>query len=202
MMFPHKTEDSTKLPKPAADQPGHRSISTFFSHRHLDSNHPSLIHFSATPLFRLEKSSEKYAHLLKKKDVEHVGPIVNYLISQSGHTAYLGGDAVTNLFLHGRKKYKTLNILAILSGDDVDKYAGIMNSIISSNDGEFSMGFKYRVRKNRCDGCFKEVALARYVIEPRLEGPEKLLYPLRSSSIELDLTTQHRFSHAFDIGMP
>ncbi len=199
MMFPNRTEDIARQPGSDAAQPRHKSLAAFFSHRHLDASHPSLIHFSATPLFRLEKSSEKYAHLLKKKDVENVGPIVNYLISQSGHTAYLGGDAVKNLYFHGRKKYKTLNILAILSGDDVDKYAGIMNSIISSNDGEFSMGFKYRVRKNRCDGCFKEVALARYVIEPRLEGPEKLLYPLRSSSIELDLTTQHRFSHAYGI---
>ncbi len=202
MMFPNKTEDVTTPPRPDTEQVRHKSISAFFSHRHLDASHPSLIHFSTTPLFRLEKSPEKYAHLLKKKDVGHVGPIVNYLISQSGHTAYLGGDAVKNLYLYGRKKYKALNILAILSCEDVDKYAGIMNSIISSNDGEFSMGLKYRVRKNRCDGCFKDVALARYVIEPRLEGPEKLLYPLRSSSIELDLTTQHKFSHAFGIEMP
>ncbi len=201
-MFLHRTEDQTKPLTPAAEQPRHRSISAFFSHRDLNASHPSLIHFSTTPLFRLERSSEKYAHLLKKKDIEHVSPIVNYLISQSGHRAYLGGEAVTNLYLHGRKKYKALNILAILSGDDVDKYAGIMNSIISSNDGEFSMGMRYRVRKNRCDGCFKEVALARYIIEPRLVGPEKLLYPLRSSSIELDLTTEHRFSQAFGIGMP
>ncbi len=202
MMFPNKTEDIASPPGPDTEPVRHKSLSAFFSHRHLDASHPSLIHFSTTPLFRLERSSEKYAHLLKKKDVEHVGPIVNYLISQSGHTAYLGGDAVRNLYLYGRKKYKVLNILAILSCEDVDKYAGIMNSIISSNDGEFSMGLKYRVRKNRCDGCFKDMALARYVIEPRLEGPEKLLYPLRSSSIELDLTTQHKFSHAFGITVP
>jgi hypothetical protein len=72
-----------------------------------------------------------------------------------------------------------------------------MNSIISSNDGAFSMGLKYRVRKNRQDGCFKEIALARYFIEPRLEHLEKLLYPLRSSTIELNLTTQQKFSQAF-----
>ncbi len=202
MTIPHRIEDPRVPQNPAAAQLRQRSISAFFPHRKLNASHPSLIHFSTTPLFRLERSSEKYAHLLKKKDVENVGPIVNYLISQSGHTAYLGGDAVKNLYLHGKKKYKTLNILAILSGEDVDKYADIMNSIILSNDGEFSMGFKYRVRKNRCEGCFRDVAIARYVIEPRLEGPEKLLYPLRSSSIELDLTTEHRFSHAFGIAAP
>jgi len=196
-MFPHRTKDVINSLKTPTERPRQKSISAFFAHGHLGANHPSLIHFSTTPLFRLEKSPEKYAHLLKKKDVEHVGPIVNYLINQSGHVAYLGGEAVKNLYLHGRRKYKSLNILAILTGDDVDKYTSIMNSIISSNDGAFSMGLKYRVRKNRCDGCFKDVALARYVIEPRLEGPEKLLYPLRSSAIELDLTTQHRFSDAF-----
>jgi hypothetical protein len=91
-------------------------------------------------------------------------------------------------------------MLAILNnGDEVDKYSSIMNNIISSNDGAFSMGMKYRVRKNRNDGCFKDIAHARYVIEPRLEGPEKLLYPFRSSVIELDITTQHRFFHAFGI---
>ncbi len=197
-MSQHKTEDVTELPKPS-EPLRKKSLSAFFSHRHLDVNHPSLIHFSTTPLFRLEKSAEKYAHLLKKKDVEHIGPIVNYFISHSGHVIYLGGDAVKNLYLHGKKKYKSLTMLAILTGDDVDKYASTMNNIISSNDGAFSMGLKYRVRKNRSDGCFKDIALARYVIEPRLEGPEKLLYPLRSSAIELDLTTRHRFSHAFGI---
>lgn len=198
-MFQHKTEDVTAFPKPASEPHRRKSLSAFFSHDHLDINHPSLIHFSSTPLFRLEKSSEKYAHLLKKKDVEHVGPIINYFISHSGHVVYLGGDAVKNLYLHGKKKYKSLTVLAILTSDEVDKYASTMNNIISSNDGAFSMGLKYRVRKNKCDGCFKDIALARYVIEPRLEGPEKLLYPLRSSEIELDLTTQNRFSHAFGI---
>jgi hypothetical protein len=59
------------------------------------------------------------------------------------------------------------------------------------------MGLKYRVRKNRQDGCFKEIALARYLIEPRLESLEKLLYPLRSSTIDLNLTTQQKFSQTF-----
>jgi hypothetical protein len=74
-----------------------------------------------------------------------------------------------------------------------------MNNIISANDGAFSLGLKYQVKKNRCEGCFKEIALARYIIEPRLEGPEKLLYPFRPASIELDLTTQQRFSDAFGL---
>ncbi len=198
-MSQYKTEDVTKLPKPAPEPLRKKRLSAFFSHGRLDVNHPSLIHFSTTPLFRLEKSAEKYAHLLKKKDVEHIGPIVNYFISHSGHVVYLGGDAVKNLYHHGRKKYKSLTMLAILTGDDVDKYASTMNNIISSNDGAFSMGLKYRVGKNRGGGCFKDIALARYVIEPRLEGPEKLLYPLRSSAIELDLTTRQMFSHAFGI---
>lgn len=197
-MFPRRIKDVINSLKTSSERPGQKSFFAFFTHKSLDASHPSLIHFSTTPLFRLERSPEKYEHLLKKKDVEHIGPIVNYLIRQSGRVAYLGGEAVKNLYLHGKKKYKSLNILAILTCEDVDKYASIMNSIISSNDGAFSMGLKYRVRKNRCDGCFKDVALARYIIEPRLEGPEKLLYPLRSSAIELDLTTQNRFSDAFD----
>jgi hypothetical protein len=175
------------------------SISAFLSKDPLDDDQPSLIHFSTTPLFRLEKNPEKYAHLLKKKDVEHIAPIVNYFIRGSGHIVYLGGDAVRNLYLHGRKKYRSLTMLAILTGEEVERYTDVMNNIISSNDGAFSLGMKYRVRKNRCDGCFKEIARARYVIEPRLEGPEKLLYPFRSSAIELDLTTRQRFSHAFGV---
>jgi hypothetical protein len=198
-MSHQNTEDLIRPPKPAAGPPEKKGISAFFSHGPLRASHPSLIHFSATPLFRLEKTPEKYAHLLKKKDIEHVCPIVNYFICNSEHVVYLGGDAVKNLYLHGRKKYKALNILALLTGPEVDKYSWILNNIISSNDGAFSMGFKYRVRKNRQDGCFKEIALARYIIEPRLEGPEKLLYPLRSSTIELDLTTRHRFSEAFGV---
>jgi hypothetical protein len=198
-MFRRKTEDLTKHPKSASELPENKCISAFFSPAPLDDNQPSLIHFSSTPLFRLEKCPEKYAHLLKKKDVKHIAPIVNYFISKSGHIVYLGGDVVKNLYFHSKKNYKVLNLLAILTSQDVDKYSSIMNSIISSNDGAFSMGFKYRVRKNRSDGCFKDIALARYIIEPRLEGPEKLLYPLRSSTIELDLTSQHRFYHAFGL---
>lgn len=161
---------------------------------------PSLIHFSSTPLFRLEKNPETYAHLLKKKDTDNVVPIINYFIGNSGHALYLAGDAVKNLYLHGkRKKYKTLHMLAILTDADADKYASIMNCIISANDGAFSLGLRYRIRKNRCDGCFREIAHARYAIEPRLVGPEKLLYPFRPSTIELDLTTRDRFSRAFGI---
>jgi hypothetical protein len=181
---------------------GRKRMSALFSrHRHLKNNQPSFIHFSSMPLFALERDHQTYAHLLKKKDVVNIAPIVNYFIRHSGHPAYLGGDAVRNLYLHGKKKYKTLNILAILSAQDVEKYSAIMNNIVSSNDGAFSLGFKYRVRKNRCEGCFKEIALARYVIEPRLEGPEKLLYPFRPSAIELDLTTPQRFSLAFGVEM-
>lgn len=198
-MFRRKTEDLIKHPKSASELSENKCISAFFPPAPLDDNQPSLIHFSSTPLFRLEKCPEKYAHLLKKKDVEHIGPIVNYFISKSGYIVYLGGDVVKNLYLHGKKNYKVLNLLAILTSQDVDKYSSIMNSIISSNDGAFSMGFKYRVRKNRSDGYFKDIALARYIIEPRLEGPEKLLYPFRSSTIELDLTSQHRFYHAFGL---
>ena len=190
---------SENAAKPAAGPPPKKSISAFFSHGPLNVSHPSLIHFSATPLFRLEKTPEKYCHILKKKDVEHVAPIVNYFISNSDHVVYLGGDAVKNLYLRGRKKYKMLNILALLTVAEVDRYSWILNNIISSNDGAFSMGLKYWVRKNRKEGCFKDIACSRYIIEPRLEGPEKLLYPLRSSSIELDLTTRQRFSEAFGV---
>jgi hypothetical protein len=198
--MPHqKTEDLTGCPRPASGPPEKKGISAFFSRGPLRADHPSLIHFSATPLFRLEKAPEKYAHLLKKKDVEHIAPVVDYFISNSDHVVYLGGDAVKNLYLRGRKKYKVLNILALLTGADVEKYSWILNNIISSNDGAFSMGLKYRVRKNRQEGCFKDIALARYVIEPRLEGPEKLLYPFRSSAIELDLTTQNKFSQVFGV---
>ena len=194
-----KSEDPTTQAKPAAGPPQKKSISAFFSQGPLNVNHPSLIHFSSTPLFRLEQAPEKYCHLLKKKDLEHVGPIINYFISNSDHVVYLGGDAVKNLYLRGRKKYKTLNILALLTSPEVDRYSWILNNIISSNDGAFSMGLKYWVKKNRKEGCFKDIACSRYIIEPRLEGPEKLLYPLRSSSIELDLTTRERFSEAFGV---
>jgi hypothetical protein len=196
-MWRLKTENLIQRPTAASERTEKKSISAFFSNDPLDVNHPSLIHFSATLLFKLDKSSEKYAHLLKKKDREHIVPIVNYFIGNSGHVIYLGGDAVKNLYLHGKRKYKSLNMLVILTSYDVDKYSSLLNNIISSNDGAFSMRLRYRVRKNRCDGCFKDVALARYIIEPRLEGLEKLLYPLRASAIELALTTQQRFSNAF-----
>ncbi len=194
-----KMENPTGHARPAAGSLPKKSISAFFSHGPLDVNHPALIHFSSTPLFRLEKAPEKYAHLLKKKDVEHIGPIVNYFISNSDHVVYLGGDAVKNLYLHGKRKYKLLNILALLTIPEVDRYSWILNNIISSNDGAFSMGLKYRVRKNRTEGCFRDISCARYIIEPRLEGLENILYPLRSSSIELDLTTRQRFSEAFGV---
>ncbi len=195
-----ETEDRSGQPQPDMTAPAMKGISAFFPKDALDVRHPSLIHFSSTPLFRLERAVEKYAHLLKKKDVEFVAPLVNYFICNSDHVVYLAGDAVRNLYLHGKKKkYKILNILAILTGPDVEKYSWIMNNIISSNDGAFSMGLKYTVGKNRKEGCFKEIALARYIIEPRLEGIEKLFYLLRSSTIELDLTTQQRFSQAFGV---
>jgi hypothetical protein len=194
-MVRHKTDDLTENSQPAPEL--HEKSLLFFSQDSPDVNRPSLIHFSSTPLFRLEQCPEKYVHLLKKKDHQHIGPIIKYFIGKSGHVVYLGGDAVINLYLRGRKKYRSLNILAILTGSDVDNYSSILNNIISSNDGVFSMGLKYRIRKNRNNGCFKDIALARYIIEPRLEGPEKLLYLLRSSPIELDLTTQLRFTQAF-----
>lgn len=198
-MGEHTTKERTAYSKPASKAPQKKGISAFLSHGPLHIDHPSLIHFSSTPLFRLECSPEKYAHLLKNKDAVQIVPIVNYFIGNSGHVAYLGGDVVKNLFLRGRKRYRTINILAILTTADIDKYSCIMNNIISANDGAFSLGLKYQVKKNRCEGCFKEIALARYIIEPRLEGPEKLLYPFRPASIELDLTTQQRFSEVFGL---
>jgi len=198
-MLQHTTKELPGHSSPASETPRKKGAFAFFSRDPLHADQPSLIHFSSTPLFQLERSPEKYAHLLKKKDAVQIGPIVNYFIGNSGHVAYLGGDVVNNLFLRGRKKYKVINILAILTAADIDKYACIMNNIISANDGAFSLGLKYQVKKNRCEGCFKAVALARYIIEPRLEGPEKLFYPFRPASIELDLTTQQRFSDAFGL---
>ncbi|MEK6742644.1 MAG: hypothetical protein AABZ15_03490 [Nitrospirota bacterium] len=199
IMGEHKTKERPGHSTPVSKVPQKKGISAFLSRGLLHVDHPSLIHFSSTPLFRLETSPEKYAHLLKNKDAVQIGPIVNYFIGNSGHVAYLGGDVVKNLYLRGRKKYKAINILAILTTADIDKYSCIMNNIISANDGAFSLGLKYLVKKNRCEGCFREIALARYVIEPRLEGPEKLLYPFRPASIELDLTTQEKFSDAFGL---
>ncbi len=37
------------------------------------------------------------------------------------------------------------------------------------------------------------------IVLSRLEGFEKLLYPLRSSTIELDITTQKKFFDAYGI---
>ncbi len=200
MLFGQKTKDLTEQTEPGAHKPAHRTPSIFSYKSQLNHNHPSLIHFSSMPLFRVETDPEKYLHLLKKKDTEFICPIVHYLIRNSGQTAYLGGDAVKNLYLQGKKKYKRLNILALLStSEEVDKYAGIFNNIISANDGAFSMKLRYRVSKNRCEGCYKDLAQARYLIEPRLQGCEKLLYPLRASTIELDITTQKRFAEVFGI---
>jgi hypothetical protein len=193
--------NTAEYPKADAEAARAMRTSAFFSRHHpLKDDQPALIHFSSMPLFRLEKDHQIFAHLLKKKDIVNIGPIVNYFIRQSGHSVYLGGDAVQNLYLLGKKrKYKVLNILAILTAQEVDAYAAVMNNIISSNDGAFSLGFKFTVRKNRCEGCFREIALARYVLEPRLEGPEKLLYPFRPSSVEIDLTTQQRFAQTFGV---
>ena len=199
-MTSHQTkEEQVAYPDPVSSRPEKKGISAFFPKDPVDGNQPALIHFSETPLFRLEKCAEKYAHLLKKKDMEYIGPIVNYLINNSGQVAFLAGDVVRNLYLFGKRKYKTIGILAILTARDIDKYSGVMNNIISSNDGAFSMGFKYLVRKNRLDGFFKDIAHERYVIEQRLEGPAKLLYPFKPAPIELDLTTQSRFSRAFGV---
>jgi hypothetical protein len=158
-MYQHTTEDLTRHP-----QQEKKSITAFFSKDPLPEDHPALIHFSSMPLFMLDRCPEKYAHLLKKKDLENISPLVKYFINNSGHVAYLGGDVVRNLYLHGRRKYKSLNMLIILTSSDVYKYSSIMNNIISSNDGAFSLGFKYLVRKNRCEGCFRDIAQDRYVI--------------------------------------
>ncbi len=198
-MIQQTTKELSGQSTPASETARKKGFSAFFSRDPLNANQPALIHFSSTPLFQLERAPEKYAHLLKDKDAVQIGPIVNYFIGNSGHIAYLGGDVVKNLYLRGRKKYKALNILAILTAAEIDKYSCIMNNIISANDGAFSLGLKYLVKKNRCEGCFKEIALARYVIEPRLEGVEKLFYPFRPAPIELDLTTQQKFSEAFGL---
>jgi hypothetical protein len=198
-MMQYKIDTPPANPKPSSVRQAQKSISAFFPKDSMDANQPALIFSSPTPLFRLEKCPEKYSHLLKKKDMINVGPIVNYFINNSGQVAFLAGDVVKNLYLHGRRKYRVINILTILTSLDVEKYSGIMNNIISSNDGAFSMGFKYWVRKNRDEGCFRDIALGRYIIEPRLEGPEKLLFPFRPAAIELDLTTQIRFSAAFGV---
>ncbi len=177
-----------------------KGTTAFFPKGQTGGNEPALICFGTTPLFRLDRSPEKYSHLLRKKDLMNVNPIVNYLINNSGHAAFLAGDAVRNLYFHGKKRYGTINILAVLTAPDIEKYLGILNNIISSNDGAFSMGFKYWVRKNRGESCFRDIANGRYIIDPRLEGVEKLLFPLRPASIELDFTSQKRFSEVFGSG--
>lgn len=185
--------------KPASAGQGNQSVSAFFPKDHTNADQSSLICSCPTPLFRLERCPEKYSHLLKKKDLINIGPIVNYFINNSGQVAFLAGDVVKNLYLHGKKKYRTINLLAILKSFDIEKYLSIMNNIISSNDGAFSMGFKYWVRKNRSEGCFGDIVQGRYIIEPRLEGVEKLLLPFRPASIELDLASQRRFSEVFGV---
>ncbi len=185
------------LDVPDRARPAKKGISAFLPESPSDGSQPSLVCFSSNPLFRLESSSEKYSHFLKKKDAVNLAPIVHYFIRTSGQVAFLAGDAVRNFYLYGKKRYKKINVLAILTGGDIDKYSAVMNNIISSSDGEFSLGFKYRVRKNRGEGSFRDIAYARYVIEPRLEGLEKLLYPLRPASVELDLTSRERFCSAF-----
>lgn len=197
-MMQDKIESPPANPELIAACRGNKA-KAFFPKGIVDGNEPALIYSSATPLFRLDRSPEKYSHLLKKKDLINSGPIVNYLINNSGHVAFLAGDVVQNLYVHGKRKYRTINILAILTGFDIEKYLGIMNNIISSNDGAFSMGLKYWVRKNRGEGCFKDIAYGRYIIEPRLEGAEKLLFPFRPASIELDLTSQRKFSDVFGV---
>jgi len=199
ILIQHKIDSPSTDRKPTSAAQVKKSVSAFFPKDSMDANQPESIFSSPPPLFRLEKSPEKYSHLLKKKDLINVGPIVNYFINNSGQVAFLAGDVVKNLFLRGKRKYRVINILTILTGPDIEKYSGIMNNIISSNDGAFSMGFKYWVRKNRGEGCFRDIALGRYIIEPRLEGPEKLLFPFRPAAIELDLTTQSRFSSAFGV---
>jgi hypothetical protein len=84
-------------------------------------------------------------HLLKKKDHQHIGPLVNYFIGKSGHVVYLGGDAVINLYLRGKKRYRLLNMLAIVTESEIDNYTSILNNI-SSTTG-FSMGQKCRSEK-------------------------------------------------------
>jgi hypothetical protein len=174
-----------------------KGMAAFFLGGQPVGSHPSLIHFSTMSLFRLESSPDTFKHLLREKDLLHVAPIVNYLISGSGHVVYMGGDVVRNLYFHGRKSYKTINIIALLCNEEIERYTFVLNNIISSSDGAFSMGGRYWAKRNRCTGCFTDIAIARYLIEPRLVGPEKLLYPFRPTTIELELTTEYKFSRFF-----
>lgn len=86
---------------------------------------------------------------------------------------------------NGGKNYQSLNNLALLSALEADSFAAVMNNIILSNDGAFSLGINYTVRKSRPESCFQEITLSRYIIEPRLEGIEKLL-PFRPSAMQID----------------
>ncbi len=174
-----------------------KTVVSFFSRFPSNPHLPELTYSSPMPLFRLEKLHEKHSHLLKKKDLINVGPIINYFMHNSGQVAYMAGDAVNNFYIHGKRRYNRINILVVLTTSDMEKYSGILNNIISSNDGAFSMGRRYWVRKNRGEGCFRDIAQARYIIEPRLEGVEKLLFLFRATAIELDLITQNRFSAVF-----
>ncbi len=176
-----------------------RTIFSLLSGFPSDHHHPELTYSSPMPLFRLEKCPEKYSHLLKKKDFINAGPVINYFVLNSGQVVFMAGEAVNNHYIHGRKKYSRINILVVLTTSDMEKYTGILNNIISSNDGAFSMGLKYWVRKNRGEGYFRDHAQGRYIIEPRLEGIEKLFFPFRPAVIELDLITQNRFSATFGI---
>jgi hypothetical protein len=197
-----KIDNPSADPKPATVRKTKKSISLFFLKGSKEVNKPELMFLSQTPLFRLGKSPDEYSHLLKRKDLINIGPILSYFTNNSRQTAFLAGDVVKNLHSYGRRKYRVINILTILAGpDDIEKYSGIMNNIISSNDGAFSLGFKYWVKKNRADGCFRDIALGRYIIEPRLEGVEKLFFLFRPAAIEVDLTTRSRFSAAFGVDM-
>ena len=136
----HKIEDMTGCPERISEVRSLKRIAAFLSHGPVNADHPSLLHLRSTHLFRLDKRPETYAHLLKKKDAEYVGPLVNYFIGETGRVVYLGGDAVKNLYLHGRKRYTSLNMLAVMPGDDLDRCSSMMNNIIFANSGAFSMG--------------------------------------------------------------
>jgi len=198
MVF-QKTENMTGCTRPVSEWRSKKRRTGFFSQKDVNKGRSALVHVNSTPLFRLEKDLEIYSHLLKKKDKDYVVPLVNYFIGRAGNTVFLGGEAVKNFYFHGKKRYRSLNILAVIFEDDLERCSCMMNNIISSNDGAFSIGFRYWVKKNRQDGCFKEISHARYIIEPRLEGLEKLLHPFRASTIELDLISPFRFSHACGI---
>lgn len=197
-MLRHKIENRSPNSGTASSTGPRKSVFSFLWSGSADHHKPELT-YSNPPLFRVEKCAENYSHLLKKKDVINVGPIINYFVKNSEQAAFLAGDVVNNHYMYGKRKYSRITILVILTTLDMEKYSGILNNIISSNDGAFSMGFKYWVRKNRGESCFKDDAQGRYIVEPRLEGIERLLFPLRPTAIELDLITKNRFYAAFGI---